>query len=111
MIVNALGIPRFDGNVVTDALHFDGALVHLMELQKQGLDLRLVMPRANRIEMRDLERVVDGKTKLIYRISDNVYELYDLGADPTEQKNLAASRPELLEQMKAALTRWMESAL
>ena len=53
----------------------------------------------------------DGKTKLIYRISDNVYELYDLGADPTEQKNLAASRLELLEQMKATLTRWMESAL
>jgi selenocysteine lyase/cysteine desulfurase len=65
MIVNALGIPRFDGNVVTDGLHFDGALVHLMELQKAGLDLRMVMPRENRIEMRDLEKVVDGKTKLI----------------------------------------------
>jgi len=65
LITYALGIQRFDGNVVTDALHFEGALVHLKELQQQGLDLRIVMPRDGRIEMRDLERVVDGKTKLV----------------------------------------------
>jgi selenocysteine lyase/cysteine desulfurase len=65
LVVEALGITRFDKNVVTDALHFDGALVHLLELKKQGLDLRLVMPREGRIDMRDLERVVDGKTRLI----------------------------------------------
>jgi selenocysteine lyase/cysteine desulfurase len=65
LIVEALDITRFDKNVVTDALHFDGALVHLLELKKQGLDLRLVMPREGRIDMRDLERVVDSKTKLI----------------------------------------------
>src|SRR6185503_19840905 len=45
LVVEALGIARFDGNVVTDALHFEGALVHLLELRKQGLDLRIVMPR------------------------------------------------------------------
>jgi selenocysteine lyase/cysteine desulfurase len=65
LVVEALGITRFDGNVVTDALHFDGALVHLMELKRQGLDLRVVAPRDGRIDMRDLERVVDRKTKLI----------------------------------------------
>jgi selenocysteine lyase/cysteine desulfurase len=65
LVVEALGITRNDGNVVTDGLHFDGALVHLMELKKQGLDLRIVMPRDGRIDMRDLERVVDQKTKLI----------------------------------------------
>jgi len=65
LVVEALGITRFDGNVVTDALHFEGALVHLLELKKQGLDLRLVMPREGRIDMRDIERVVDSKTKLI----------------------------------------------
>jgi selenocysteine lyase/cysteine desulfurase len=65
LVVEALGITRFDGNVVTDALHFEGALVHLMELKKQGLDLRVVMPREGRIDMRDLERVVDNKTRLI----------------------------------------------
>jgi selenocysteine lyase/cysteine desulfurase len=65
LVVEALDITRFDGNVVTDALHFEGALVHLLELKKQGLDLRLVMPREGRIDMRDLERVVDRSTKLI----------------------------------------------
>lgn len=65
LIVEALGINRFDHNVVTDALHFEGALLHLLELKKQGLDLRLVMPREGRIELRDLERVVDRNTRLI----------------------------------------------
>ena len=65
LVVAALGIAKNDGNVVTDALHFEGALIHLLELQKQGLDVRVVMPRDGRIDMRDLERVVDDKTKLI----------------------------------------------
>jgi selenocysteine lyase/cysteine desulfurase len=65
LIVECLGIGRNDGNVVTDALHFEGAMIHLYELQKKGLDLRVVMPRENRIELRDLERVIDRKTKLV----------------------------------------------
>jgi selenocysteine lyase/cysteine desulfurase len=65
LVVEALDITRFDHNVVTDALHFEGALVHLLELKKQGLDLRLVMPHEGRINMRNLERVVDSKTRLI----------------------------------------------
>lgn len=65
LVLNGLGITRFDGNVVTDALHFDGALVHLLELKKQGLDLRVVNPREYRIDIRDLEKVIDKKTKLV----------------------------------------------
>ena len=41
LVVECLGIRRHEGNVVTDALHFEGALIHLYELQKQGLDLRV----------------------------------------------------------------------
>ena len=65
LVIECLGIRRNAGNVVTDALHFEGALIHLYELQKQGLDLRVVMPRENRIDLRDLERVIDRKTKLV----------------------------------------------
>ena len=65
LVISGLGIKRFDGNVVTDSLHFDGALVHLLELKKQGLDLRVVKARDFRIDIRDLEKVVDRKTKLI----------------------------------------------
>lgn len=66
LVIESLGIKRFDGNVVTDALHFDGALVHLQELQKQGLDLRIATHTSDyRIDMRDLERLVDRNTKLV----------------------------------------------
>jgi len=66
LVVNGLGIPRAGGNVVTDALHFDGAILHLQALQRErGLDLRIVMPRDGRIEMRDLERAIDKNTTLV----------------------------------------------
>jgi Aminotransferase class-V len=66
LVVNGLGIVGTDANVVTDALHFDGALLHLGELKRRsGLDVRIVMPRDWRIDIKDLERVVDRKTKLI----------------------------------------------
>lgn len=65
LVVNGLGLPGSGGNVVTDALHFEGAMIHLKELQKQGLDLRVVMPRNWRIELRDLEKAIDRKTKLV----------------------------------------------
>lgn len=67
LVVRALGLDhRFDGNVVTDGLHFEGAIMHLRELQLKGLDVRVVPPTPDaRIDMRDLERVVDNRTRLI----------------------------------------------
>ena len=64
-VVEALGIPRSGGNVVTDGLHFEGALIHLMELQKQGLDLRVVAPMDGRVDLADMARVIDSKTRLV----------------------------------------------
>jgi selenocysteine lyase/cysteine desulfurase len=66
LVVNGLGIPHSGGNVVTDALHFEGALLHLGELQRRyGLDLRIVKPRDWRIDLKDMEKVVDKNTRLI----------------------------------------------
>ncbi|HEU5413561.1 MAG TPA: aminotransferase class V-fold PLP-dependent enzyme [Candidatus Angelobacter sp.] len=66
LVVNGLKLVGADCNVVTDALHFDGALLHLGELKRRsGLDLRIVMPRDFRIDLKDLERVIDRKTKLV----------------------------------------------
>jgi selenocysteine lyase/cysteine desulfurase len=66
LVVNGLDMAYKSDNVVTDALHFEGAILHLQALQQRfGLDLRIVMPRNWRIELEDLERVVDKKTKLI----------------------------------------------
>ena len=67
LVVQALGLHKnFDGNVVSDGLHFEGALLHLLELKKRGLDVRIVKPTAEfRIDMKDLEKVVDRHTRLI----------------------------------------------
>ena len=65
---------RFDGNVVTDGLHFEGALLHLLELRKQGLDVRIVKPTQDcRIDFKDLEQAVDKKTRLIEVSSASMY--------------------------------------
>jgi selenocysteine lyase/cysteine desulfurase len=66
LIVSGLGIPGTKGNVVTDALHFEGSLYHYQSLQRErGLDVRVVMPRDWRIDLRDLERAIDHDTKLV----------------------------------------------
>ena len=66
LIVHGLDIPRSGGNVVTDALHFESSIIHLQSLQQTaGLDLRIVMPRDGRIDLEDLDRVVDRNTRLI----------------------------------------------
>jgi selenocysteine lyase/cysteine desulfurase len=66
LVVHGLGIPGSGGNVVTDALHFEGAIVHLQSLERgAGLDLRVVMPRDGRIDIEDIARVVDRDTRLI----------------------------------------------
>jgi selenocysteine lyase/cysteine desulfurase len=74
IVVNGLGIasglPRRAesakaGNVVTDGLHFEGSLILYGELQKRGLDVRLVRPRDWRIQFADLERAVDRNTRLV----------------------------------------------
>jgi len=66
LVVAGLGIPRVGGNVVTDALHFEGSTYMYRTLQRQqGLDLRVVMPRDWRIDIRDMEKVIDRNTKLV----------------------------------------------
>lgn len=67
LIVQALGLDHaFDGNVVTDGLHFEGAVMHLLELKKKGLDVRIAKPTDDgRIELRDLEKLFDRHTKLV----------------------------------------------
>jgi len=67
LVMRALGLDhKRDGNVVTDGLHFEGALMHLDALRRDGLDVRVVKPTPDaRIEMRDLERVIDKNTRLV----------------------------------------------
>lgn len=48
LVFEALDLKIGRDNVVTDGLHFEGSLVHLMERKKQGLDVRVAMPRDGR---------------------------------------------------------------
>jgi selenocysteine lyase/cysteine desulfurase len=65
LIAAALELERSGGNVVTDALHFEGSLYQYGELAKKGLEVRIARPREWRIEMGDLEKLIDAKTKLV----------------------------------------------
>jgi selenocysteine lyase/cysteine desulfurase len=65
LIAAGLGLPRSGGNIVTDALHFEGSLYQYGEYAKAGLDVRIVRPREWRIGLADLDRAIDSKTKLV----------------------------------------------
>ncbi len=65
LIVTGLGVVGSGGNIVTDALHYEGSLYLYEQLAIQGVDVRIVRPREWRIDMRDIESVVDKNTKLI----------------------------------------------
>ena len=65
LVAAGLGLGKSGGNVVTDALHFEGSLYLYGSLRERGLDVRVVKPRAWRIDPRDLERAVDRNTKLV----------------------------------------------
>jgi len=47
--------------------------------------------------------IIDGDWKLIQKLSENSTELYDLKADPTEQKNLATSEVEKVKSLSRTL--------
>lgn len=65
LIVTGMGLPASGGNVVTDALHFEGSLYLYGALERQGLEVRMVRPREWRIDLDDLDKAVNGKTKLV----------------------------------------------
>jgi arylsulfatase A-like enzyme len=54
---------------------------------------------------------ISEKFKLIFYLTSNLYELYDLEKDPWEHDNLAGKHPPAFEQMKAALDAWLERVL
>jgi arylsulfatase A-like enzyme len=52
----------------------------------------------------------DNRFKL-HKFAAARYELYDLMDDPSEKRNLAAEKPEVVDRMNAALGVWQESVL
>jgi len=65
LIVDGLQIAQTGGHVVTNDLHYGGSLYNYKKRKEMGLDVRVVKSRDGRIDLRDVERVVDAKTRLI----------------------------------------------
>ena len=65
IVVNGMDIQASGGNVVTNDLHYESCLYSYKMRQKAGLDVRIVKHRDWQIDTRDLEKAVDGKTRLI----------------------------------------------
>jgi selenocysteine lyase/cysteine desulfurase len=64
-IVNSLSIPGSKARVVTDAYHFEGSLYLYGELAKQGLDVTILRPKMNGIDMAELDAAITSGTRLV----------------------------------------------
>lgn len=54
---------------------------------------------------------ISGRHKLIYYLKNNLYEFFDLAADPWEHQNLAPANPPELARYKQALEDWLERVM
>jgi len=64
-LLNGMNIQASGGNVVTNDLHYSASIYNYRMRQRDGLDVRIVKHRDWQLDLRDLERVVDGKTRLV----------------------------------------------
>jgi selenocysteine lyase/cysteine desulfurase len=65
IVVMGMDLARRGGNVVLDELHFETSLYMYKSLEAKGLELRVVKHRDWAIDLRDMERAVDDKTRLV----------------------------------------------
>ncbi|HKE17340.1 MAG TPA: sulfatase-like hydrolase/transferase [Kofleriaceae bacterium] len=86
---------------------FEGESLVPQLFYRQDASDRVVFSETN--AQHTLRAVITGKSKLIYDLKANVYELYDLVADPWEKKNLwPAGARSTFESMKHYLDDWLE---
>lgn len=52
--------------------------------------------------------IVDYPYKLIADLRFDLYELYDLAADPAERRNLASSQPEVVRRLREDVYAWLD---
>src|ERR1700683_1350101 len=64
-VVNGLRIQESGGNLVTNDFHYAGSIHDYIGRRKAGMDVRIVKNRDWRIDLHDMEAVIDKKTKLV----------------------------------------------
>jgi selenocysteine lyase/cysteine desulfurase len=65
IVTLGLDLPRKKGNVVLDELHFTSSLYMFKELEKRGVELRIVKHRNWAIDVKDMDRAIDKNTRLV----------------------------------------------
>ena len=65
IVVMGLDLAKRGGNVVIDELHFTTSLYMYKELEKKGVELRIVKHRNWAIDVKDMDRAIDRNTRLV----------------------------------------------
>ena len=65
IVVMGLDIPKRGGNIVIDELHFTTSLYMYKELEKKGIELRIVKHKNWAIDPEDMAKAIDKNTRLV----------------------------------------------
>jgi len=65
IVVMGMDLARRGGNIVIDELHFTTSLYMYKELEKKGVQLRIVKHRNWAIDVNDVDRAIDRNTRLV----------------------------------------------
>ena len=65
IVVMGMDLPRRGGNIVIDELHFTTSLYMYKEIEKKGVELRIVKHRDWAIDIKDMDRAIDKNTRLV----------------------------------------------
>jgi selenocysteine lyase/cysteine desulfurase len=65
IVVMGLDLPKRGGNIVIDELHFTTSLYMYKEIEKGGVELRIVKHRDWAIDITDMDRAIDKNTRLV----------------------------------------------
>jgi arylsulfatase A-like enzyme len=102
-ILDILGIeiernPSFDGMSLKP-------LVEGQNIEKRSKPIGF----RSRFQGQDWQVWNDNRYKLIYKVKDNEYLLFDLYNDRNETTNIANEKPEKVKKMKSELQKWLDS--
>jgi selenocysteine lyase/cysteine desulfurase len=65
IVVMGMDLAKKGGNVVIDELHFTTSLYMYKELEKKGVELRIVKHRNWAIDVNDMDKAIDRNTRLV----------------------------------------------
>lgn len=65
IVVMGLDLPKRGGNIVIDELHFTTSLYMYKELEKKGVELRIVKHKNWAIDPEDMAKAIDKNTRLV----------------------------------------------